>query len=227
MASFITIRLDTTPPAGVSISINGGAVFATAQAVTAAIATTDPDTTGYQMLIWGDVDNADNANIQTTEGASTWITYNASQAVKLSSGDGSKTLHVKVRDDVWNVSSEATDSITLDTTLPVVTVDSGPTPDKISKVATKDESDFTWESDSQYDEYKVKVVPSSGSIHTAGTQIPTTAGSTNVASTTPNQPAATPVTTTINGTDLETASAGDGDKIVKVFVKDDAGNWSV
>ena len=32
---------------------------------------------------------------------------------------------------------------------------------------------------------------------------------------------------TINGADLETASAGDGVKIVKVFVKNAAGTWSV
>jgi hypothetical protein len=32
---------------------------------------------------------------------------------------------------------------------------------------------------------------------------------------------------TIKGTDLETASAGDGAKTVKVFVQDLAGNWSV
>jgi hypothetical protein len=31
----------------------------------------------------------------------------------------------------------------------------------------------------------------------------------------------------IYGADLATASAGDGDKIIKVFVQDVAGNWSV
>jgi hypothetical protein len=34
------------------------------------------------------------------------------------------------------------------------------------------------------------------------------------------------ISCTINGADLETASSGDGAKIVKVFVKDASGNWS-
>ena len=42
-----------------------------------------------------------------------------------------------------------------------------------------------------------------------------------------NYPATTGITSVIDGRDLETASAGDGVKVVKVFVKDDAGNWSV
>lgn len=37
----------------------------------------------------------------------------------------------------------------------------------------------------------------------------------------------TPIEVTITGTDLETASSGDNVKIVKVFVKTEAGIWSV
>jgi hypothetical protein len=62
-----------------------------------------------------------------------------------------------------------------------------------------------------------------GSI-TAGTQIPTTGGSTNVSGGAVN--AATTVTTNIDGADLQTAGA-EGDNVVKIFVQDDAGNWSV
>jgi hypothetical protein len=68
------------------------------------------------------------------------------------------------------------------------------------------------------------VVPSSGSAHTAGTTIPATAGSTNT--TGGSLAATTNQSVTIKGTDLETASAGDGDKIVKIFAQDAAGNWS-
>ena len=41
--------------------------------------------------------------------------------------------------------------------------------------------------------------------------------------------AATNVTTTIKGADLETAAVrrDDGAKIIKIFVQDDSGNWSV
>jgi hypothetical protein len=102
-----------------------------------------------------------------------------------------------------------------------------PSPDKISEVEGKDETTIVWQSSQQYDEYKVKVVPAEGSLHSAGTQIPTTAGSTNVSGSTPNQPATTNVTTTVDGTDLKTAGGADGDKIIKIFVKDDAGNWSL
>jgi hypothetical protein len=177
------------------------------------------------MKIWGDVDITHNPSIQTTEGASSWITYSTSQQVKLSSGDGSKTVYLKIRDDVYNESSQASDSITLDMTLPVVTV-SNVSASKISKIAGKNSMTFQFSSDSIFDEYKVKVVATSGAPHDSGAQIPTTAGSTNVSGSTGDYPASTPITVTIKGADLEAASSGDGDKIIKVFVLDDAGNWS-
>lgn len=230
MAAYFNLTLDTTAPAGVSISINAGAAYATSQTVTATIATTDSGgaPTGYQMIVYGDVDTSNDANVQATEGASTWITFATSKSVKLSSGDGSKTLRLKIRDDVNNASSEATDAITLDTTLPTVTITSaGGVADvsKISKQTGKRTATFTWQSDSQYDAYKVKVVPATGSIQSAGTQIPTTGGSTNMSGSTADQPAATNVTSAIDGADLETAGA-EGVNIIKVFVQDDAGNWS-
>lgn len=224
MASTFNLTLDTTAPAGVAASIDSGAAYATQQAVSLGITTTDPDTTGYQMKIWGSVDNAADANIQTTEGASSWITFAASKAVTLSSGDGSKTLNVKVRDDVGNVSSGAADSITLDTTVPVATISVAASPTKISKVATYDSTTFQFQSDVAIQAWKVKVVPATNSIHSAGTQIPTTDGSSNVSG--GSLAATTNQSVTIKGTDLETASAGDGTKIVKVFVQDLAGNWS-
>jgi hypothetical protein len=225
-ASYVTVTLDTTGPADPSVSINSGDIYATDQTVTLTIGTSDGDTTGYQMKVYGDVDEAADPNVQSAEGDSAWITYSTSKSIELSSGDGSKTVYVKIRDDVWNVSSEASDSITLDTTQPTVTVQSGPTPARISKVSGKDETEIVWQSDQQYDAYKVKVVATSGAAHSTGTQIPTTAGSSNVSGSTANQPEDTNVTTTVNGTDLETASAGDGAKIIKVFVQNDAGTWS-
>lgn len=225
MASYFTLTLDTTGPASPSITLAGGAQYATAQLVTATIGTTDSPTTGYQMKIWGDVDASHNSSIQATEGASAWIAYSTSQQVKLSSGDGSKTIYLKIRDDVYNESSQASDSITLDMTLPVVTI-SNVSASKISKIAGKNSMTFQFSSDSIFDEYKVKVVATSGAPHDSGAQIPTTAGSTNVSGSTGDYPASTPITVTINGADLEAASSGDGDKIIKVFVLDDAGNWS-
>ena len=226
MANYFNLTLDTTGPASPSISLESGATYATAQLVTATISTSDSPTTNYQMKIWGDVDTSHNANIQDSEGASSWITYSTSQEVKLSTGDGSKTVYLKIRDDVYNESSQADDSIILDTTLPVASI-TGPDLSKISKVTGKNVSSFSFTVDVIFDEYKVKVVASSGAAHDTGTQIPTTAGSTNMSGSAGDYPASTPINCSIYGTDLETADSGDGTKIVKVFVKDKAGNWSV
>lgn len=53
MASFFKLVLDTLAPSGVSLSINSGAEYTTSRNVTLAIGTSDSDTTGYQMKIWG------------------------------------------------------------------------------------------------------------------------------------------------------------------------------
>ena len=226
MASYFNITLDTLAPSGSTFSINNADTYTTTSAVTAYFGTVDANTTGYQIKIWGAVDIAENADIQTLEVNSAWVAYSASAAVKLSAGDGSKTLYAKIRDDVYNETSELSDSITLDTTAPVVTITTAPDVSRISKVAGKREVTFTWQSDVQFDEYKIKVVATSGDLHTDGTTIAETY-STNMSGTSLNYPATTGIQSVIDGRDLETASAGDGAKVVKVFVKDDAGNWSV
>lgn len=225
MASTFTLTLDTTPPAGVGLNINSGAAYATQRAVTAQPSTSDGTTTGFQMKVWGDVDPAADATIQTTEAASAWIAYSVSQAVTLSTGDGAKNLNVRIRDDVGNQSSVATKAITLDTTLPVVSISVAASPTKVSKVAAFDTTTFQFQVDVPVTAWKVKVVPAVGSVESAGTTIPTTAGSTSV--TGGALAATTNQTVTVKGADLETASAGDGAKIVKVFAQDAAGNWSV
>ena len=227
MASYVTVTLDTTGPAGVDISIAGGAAITATRDVTAAITTSDSPTTGYQVKIWGDVDPAFNASIQTTEGASAWITLASPHSIRLSTGDGTKTVNVRMRDDVWNESSSDSDTITLDTSVPVVNVTSGPDVTRISKISGKRTVVFTWSSDTPFEEYKVKVVPATGSNDAAGTVVPTTNGSTGVAGSAGSYPASTPITTTIDGRDLELADSGDGAKIIKVFVREAAGTWSV
>ena len=52
MASYFNLILDTLAPAGVSIIINDGAEYTTSQAVTLTIATSDSNTTGYQIRIF-------------------------------------------------------------------------------------------------------------------------------------------------------------------------------
>lgn len=230
MAAHFTLTLDTTAPGGVSVSVNGGDAATNDPDVTLTIATTDAGgaPSGYQMKVYGDLDDSEApSEYRAAEGDAPWISFSTSKAVKLSSGDGSKTVRIKVRDDVGNASSEATDAITLDTDVPTVSITAGPSASRISKAASFDTITFDWEADAGFEAYKVKVVANSGAAHSTGTQIPTTAGSANVAGSAGSYPAETTIETTVKGADLETASAGDGDKIVKVFVQDGSGFWSL
>ncbi|MBU8908492.1 hypothetical protein [Desertibacillus haloalkaliphilus] len=225
MANFFYLTLDTTAPANPSISIEGGATYSTQALVDCLINTSDSDTTGYQMKIWGDVDTSYDSDVQDSESNSSWITFQELKQVRLDdTEDGSKTLYVRIRDDVHNVSGQASDSIILDKTKPEVTI-SGPDVDKISKVNGKNESNFSFSVDQEFSEYKVKVVSSTGAAHDTGTTIGTSNGSSNMSNTGEFEKDS-PINCTINGTDLENASAGDGEKIIKVFAKDLAGNWS-
>lgn len=56
MASFFNLILDTTAPAGVTLSLNDDARYTTSASITAKIGCEDAETTGYQMKIWGGVD---------------------------------------------------------------------------------------------------------------------------------------------------------------------------
>jgi hypothetical protein len=226
MANYFNLILDTTAPSSPTISIDGGATFATQQIVNCTISTGDGDTTGYQMLIWGDVDTSYNANIQSVEGSSSWISFSTTQQLKLSSGDGVKTIYVRIRDDVYNSSGQASDTIQLNTAIPTVNCTAVDVT-KISKVAGKNVASFSFTSDIAFDEYKVKVVSATNATENLGTVIPTTNGSTNM-SATGSFAANSAIVCTINGADLELASSGDGTKIIKVFVKDSStGSWSV
>ena len=227
MASYFSLTLDTTSPSSVTLSINESATYTTNQLVTLTIGCGDGDTTGYQMLIWGDVDNAYDTNVQTTEGTSQWITFNISKQIKLSSGDTSKIIFIKVRDDMLNPSGQQSDSIILDTTLPQVTVSGGNVP-KISKIVGKNTCSFSFQVDCIFTQYKVMVVANSADAHDAGTnyQIGVVNGSTNMSGS-GTFAATTPVNCSIVGTDLELASAGDGQKTIKCFVLDESGQWSV
>ncbi len=218
MASFFNVTLDSTAPAGVSVSINNGAAYCTTTAVTLKVTTSDASTTGYQMKIWG-------TSAAATEAAASWESFAASKSVALPTGDGAKTVSLKLRDALGNESAAVTDSITLDTAVPVVTV-TGPDVSAVSAVAGFCTAAFSFSADSAFTQYKIKAVPASSSLHSAGAAVGTVNGSTNMAGT-GSFPANTPIACTINGADLAAASPGDGVKILKVFVLDVAGNWSV
>lgn len=219
MASYFNLTLDTTAPAGLGISINDNAIYTTSTLVTLKLTLTDPDTNGYQMKIWG-IDGVDD------EGTAQWETFQEEKQITLPGGDGMKTVSVKVRDDVGNESSVVTDDITLNTAVPAVTI-TGPDVTKVSKVAGHNSAVVSFTVDGPFEEYKVCVVPATNSEQDAGTVIPTTNGSVNTSGADGGYPASTPISTTINGADLEAASSGDGVKTVKVFVRNAAGTWSV
>lgn len=216
--SYFNLTLDTLPPSGLSVQINGEALYTASTAAMLGITVSDAVTTGYQMKIWG-VSGA------ASEAEASWETFAASKSVTLPAGDGLKTVSVKVRDDVGNETAAATASITLDTAVPVISI-TGPDIGTISKASGFDTAVASFTVDSDFVEYKVCAVPAANSLVTAGTVIPTTAGSINTSGT-GNFPADTLISVTIKGADLESASPGDGVKIVKVFAKDKAGNWSV
>lgn len=219
MASYFNLTLDTTAPSEVALSINDGALYASSTAVTLSISVADQETAGYQMKIWG-IAGAEE------ESAAGWENLAASKGINLPSGDGLKTVFLKVRDDVGNESLALSDSITLITAVPVVTV-TGPDRSKLSKVDGFNQAVINFTADVPFEEYKVCVVPSVSSQQNQGITIPTEGGSVNTSGTAGGYPANTGIQVVITGADLEQASSGEGVKLLKVFVRGVAGTWSV
>ena len=220
MAAFFNLTLDTLAPQGVTLSINAGAIYTSNKAVTLAIGCSDASTAGYSMKIWGSVTGA------ATEEDAKWENYVASKTVTLTDGDGLKTIYVKVRDNVWNEADPVSATITLNTSIPVVTI-VGPDVSIISEIVGKNTSKFNFTANAIFDEYKVGVVPATNSTVSDVTVIGTTGGSTNTSGSDGNYPADTNIDVTINATDFKTAAGGaDGTYIIKVFVKNQAGTWS-
>jgi hypothetical protein len=217
MASYFQLTLDTTAPSGGSITLPSRSSSVNVTATLSATGAT-------YMKLYGDI-CATAGGSAISESDASWVAYSASAAIILTSTDGTKNVYAKFKDDVGNESTAASASIILDTTVPVVTI-VGPDVATISKVAGYNVSAFSFSADEGFVEWSVRVVPSASSLHTAGTEIPTTGGSTNMHGTTATS-ADTAVNCTIYGADLETASSGDGAKIIKVFVKDSTGNWSI
>lgn len=218
MASYFNLTLDTLAPQGLTIKLNNGSQYTTNKTVQLAVNVTDESADGYQMKVWG-------INGVANESDATWETLANIKNVTLSTGDGLKTVYVKVRDDVYNETVAAFATITLDTSVPAVTI-IGPDVSKISKTSPKDVATFSFTSNTAFTEYKIKVVPSNSSLHDAGVQIGTANGSTNMTATGTFK-ASTAISCKVYGKDLEAASSGDGEKIIKVFVKNAHGTWSV
>lgn len=219
MASYFNLTLDTTAPSGVGITIENGALYTPIVSVDLGITCSDSNKTGYSMKIWGSVEGA------TTEEAATWQNYSDTATINLTSGDGLKTVYVKVRDNVYNESVAASATITLNTSIPVVTI-VGPDTSIISKITGKDTSVFNFTVDQAFIEYKVGVVPKSTSTQAEVTIIPTAGGSINTSGNDAYE-GETNIQVTIKGADLSSAAGGaDGTYVIKVFAKNNADTWS-
>lgn len=204
MASYFNLTLDTLAPTISAFTINSGASVTTSTTVTLSITSTD----AAAMKIWG-------INGVASEADASWETFSSSKSVTLTSGDGSKTVYVKVRDSVYNESAASSATITLSTAIPTITI-TGPDVNIISEQSGKNICTFSFSSSMALKAWKVKLVPANNSAHDAGTQIGTTGGSTNMTGTT--LAASTSKECKIYGSDLSTAAGGaDGTYIIKVF----------
>lgn len=214
MASYFSLTLDTLAPTISAFTINGGATVTTSASVTLNITSAD----AAAMKIWG-------INGVASEAAATWETFDSSKSVTLTSGDGSKTVYIKVRDSVYNESSTSSATITLSTAIPTITI-TGPDVSVISEQSGKNIATFSFSSSMALKAWKVKLVPANNSAHDAGTQMGTAGGSTNMTGTT--KAANTSVECKIYGSDLSTAASGvDGTYIIKVFGQASANDlWS-
>jgi hypothetical protein len=119
-----TIQKDTTAPSG-SVSINSGASKTNSIAVTLTLSATDNiGVTGYYV---SQNSTTPSSSASGWTSVSTTTSYAGSVSYTLSSGDGSKTVYAWFKDSSGNVSSYASDDITLDTTTPTITPVASPT----------------------------------------------------------------------------------------------------
>ena len=214
MASYFNLTLDTLAPSITAFSINSGAAVTTSRNVTLSINAPE----AASMKIWG-IDGV------ATEQAASWETFASTKSVTLTSGDGTKTVYIKVRDSVYNESAASSDTITLSTAIPTITI-TGPDVSVISEQSGKNVATFSFSSSMALKAWTVRLVPSNASAHDAGTQIPTTGGSTSMSGTT--LAANTSKECKIYGADLSSAAGGtDGTYIIKVFGQASANDlWS-
>jgi hypothetical protein len=233
MANNFKLVLDTTAPLGPQLTINGGLPVANERTVPVQFTTADTEPiVGYQVKIWGDVDPTDNPDIQLTEGESGWINWTGEEAntflgAMLSEGDGIKVLHGRIRDDVWNETTELTAEVELNTSIPIITITAGPTRSKISEVEGRDQTSFTFKANETLRGWVVEVMASEGDAHGTGHLIEEVEGSENTDEQTTELAGETNQTVMIDGSDLENAVGADGEYIIKVFGQGKASTlWS-
>ncbi len=234
MANYINITLDTVEPSDVSVLINGNEDRTSSTAVKLTIACSDPVTEGYQMKIWGTAD-------APTEESAIWETYQQTKNVTLPSGDGLKTVYVKVRDDVWNESAAVSDTVMLYEKAPSL-IGFNVASSRISLTAGKNIVSGSFYADEKIDAVKLMLVQDVNAPHDSPSNIaiPRNAGSDIYDDNNDSVPSETAlelsgiidnvlaINFTINASDIVSVSPGDGVKILKAFVRSaESGNWSV
>jgi hypothetical protein len=118
---YFTTLSDTSKPSG-SISINSGNSYTNSANVTLKLsALDDVGITGYYISTSSSTPSTSSSGWTSI---SSTTNYSASISYTLDSGDGIKTIYVWYKDDASNISDTYDDSITLDTTLPEITITS-------------------------------------------------------------------------------------------------------
>lgn len=255
-----TCELDTTPPSGtLTLYENDDTTLKPAISPVATfiahLAASDDAFGGFEYKIYGDfTDDGIQAAQGITESDAEWTTYepDAGLAYKTidnlicTSGDGTKNVYIKLRDNAGHLVGPIGQSFIYDTSAPVVVV-SNVDYNIVSKVNAlrrnstgtiagkySDECNFTFTPNEPIQAYKV-VAYATQAAAIAGDEtddaIPNTNGSVNMSATGLNSDAA--VNSTIKGADFELALGGpsssgeyDGVHYVVVYVQDKGGTWS-
>jgi len=230
MASFLNFYLDLQAPGGVTLSAPASSGTLT---VNATGFTSDADKVGYTMKFWG-VDVVTNTVAGATEATAPSIPYDNNPHTITFASEGSKTLRFAVYDSVGNKSTEATAAINIVTSLPTITIDQvtgGVSPNlpsndagRFSTITGYRTLSFRFSPSMNITEWVVRRVSSSGALYTdpANEVIATTNGSTIGAVEAIAGGGFRSVT--IDMRDLPTQTTGT--KIIKVFGRNEAGNWS-
>ena len=221
MANDINVIVDTTAPEAPVIDIDGAGVIYTANQAGFLDLQVDADTA--EILIFGDVDPAADANIQLTQDASKIIPAVNQVPITLSAGDGKKVINVISYDKVGNYSSAIAAEIYLVTKLATITV-ADQNAAVISLQPGDDAVSFDFTADVDIAAWTVAIVGDENATFDQAIVIPNTYGS--VVSGTAVI-AGVVANVAVRTEDIEAANAGDGNKIIKVFAQNMAGTWSV
>ena len=240
MASYINLTLDNTGVTPLMVQINDGASRAASTSARVTITLAEEDKAyadNYSMAFIGDV-----------VGAGEWMKFAYEKSISLTEGDGVKDVSVLIRDDLYNEGDIVGDTITLHTSVPVVSV-SGPSVTRISDKEGKNVTTFTFTADRAIHAFRIVAAESINVLHDDATSriLPALYGS-RVTVVNENgetisinsqdelsfnlgglgkYAAGKEFTVTLYGNDLCEVSPDDGVKLIKVFVKEFDGNWSV